>query len=69
MDKVDVGPAEITQKNTRRSPNVGTMSGQRRRQWANIVPTLGERPVFSGKLLSFLKERRPLESLTSFLLF
>ena len=28
--------------NTRRSPNVGTMLGQRRRRWTNIVPTLGE---------------------------
>ena len=28
--------------NTRRSPTVGTMSGQRRRRWANIVPTFGE---------------------------
>ena len=48
MDKMDVGPAEITQKNTRRSPNVGTMLGQRRRRLANIVPTLSERLVFAG---------------------
>ena len=25
------------------------MLGQRRRRWANIVPALGERPVFAGK--------------------
>ena len=34
--------------NTRRSPNAGTMLAHRLRRWANIVPTLGERPVFAG---------------------
>ena len=33
--------------NTRRSPNVGSIMGQRRRRWANIEPTLGERLVFA----------------------
>ena len=33
--------------NTSRSPNVGTMLGQRRRRWLNIVPTLGGRLVFA----------------------
>ena len=28
--------------NARQSTNVGTMLGQRRRRWANIVPALGE---------------------------
>ena len=37
--------------NTRRSPNVGTMLVQRRRRWANIVPTLAERLVFAGNPL------------------
>ena len=36
--------------NTRRSPNLGTMLGQSRRQRASIVPTLGERLVFAGIL-------------------
>ena len=40
--------------NTRRSANVGTMLGQRRRRWSNIVPTLAERLVFAGLLLRFL---------------
>ena len=31
-----------------RSANVGTVLSQRRRQWANIVPTLAERLVFAG---------------------
>ena len=34
--------------NTRRSANVGTMLAQRRRRWANIVPTSAERLVFVG---------------------
>ena len=34
------------QQTPRRSPIVGTMSGQRRRRWPNIVPALGERLVF-----------------------
>ena len=34
--------------NTRRSPNVVLMSGQRRRWWPNIKTTLGERLVFAG---------------------
>ena len=34
--------------NTRRSLNVGTMLGQRRRRWPSIVPTLSERLVFTG---------------------
>ena len=35
--------AALYPANTRRSPNVVTMLGQRRRRWPNIVPTLGER--------------------------
>ena len=34
--------------NTRHPPNVGTMLGQSRRRWANIVPTLGGCLVFAG---------------------
>ena len=34
---------------TRRSPNAGTMLGQRRRRWTSIVPALGERLVFAGE--------------------
>ena len=34
--------------NTRRWPNGGLMLGQRRRRWANISPTLGQRFVFAG---------------------
>ena len=33
----------------RRSTDVGSMLGQRRRRWANIEPTLVEYPVFAGK--------------------
>ena len=36
---------------TKRSAYVGTMLDQRRRRWANIVPTLGERFVFAGILI------------------
>ena len=32
--------------NTKRSPNIDTVLGQRRRRWANIVPTLAERLGF-----------------------
>ena len=35
--------------NTRRSSKVCTMLDQRRRRWANIVQTLGNRIVFAGK--------------------
>ena len=34
--------------NTRRWPNVGLMLGQRRRRWASISPTVGQRIVFAG---------------------
>ena len=34
--------------NTRRSANVGTMLGQRRRRWPNIVPILAERLMLDG---------------------
>ena len=34
--------------NTRRSPDVWTMLGQRRQQWANFVPTLGRCLVLAG---------------------
>ena len=34
--------------NTRRWPNDGLMLDQRRRRWANIHPTLGQRLVFAG---------------------
>ena len=40
--------------NTRRSPDAGTMLGQRRRRWPNIVPILGERFVFAGQSLAFI---------------
>ena len=33
-------------KNTGTFTHAGTMLGQRRRQWASIVPALDERPVF-----------------------
>ena len=35
-----------------RSPNVGSMLGQRRRRWANIEPTLSEHLVFAGRTRS-----------------
>ena len=35
-------------ENTMRWPNVGLILDQRRRRWANISPTLGQRPVFAG---------------------
>ena len=35
--------------NTRRWPSVGLMLGQRRRQWANISPTLDQRLLFAGQ--------------------
>ena len=34
--------------NTKRSSNVVSMLGQRRKQWRNIETTLGERLVFCG---------------------
>ena len=37
--------------NTKRSANVGTMLGQRRRRWGNFVPALAERFVFAGSCL------------------
>ena len=39
----DAAPA-----NTIRWPNVGSKLGRRRRRWANIEPTLGQRIVFAG---------------------
>ena len=38
---------------TIRLPNVGLMLGQRRRRWANIIPTLRERIVFAGLVQEF----------------
>ena len=35
------GPSMYDPASTRRSQNVGSMLGQRRRRWANIEPTLG----------------------------
>ena len=32
----------------RRWPNVVLLLDQRRRQWANSKPTLGQRPMFAG---------------------
>ena len=40
-----------TPANTRRSPDVGTTLGQRRRRWPNVVPTLGKCFVFAGTVL------------------
>ena len=37
--------------NERRLANVGAMLGQRRRRWANIVPTLAKRLVLAGVYL------------------
>ena len=37
-------------ENTRRWPNAGLMLAQRRRRWANISPTLGQRLVFAGRV-------------------
>ena len=36
------------------APNVGTMLGQRLRRWSNIVPTLGERLVFAGRIQTWV---------------
>ena len=33
---------------TRRSPDVGSMLAHRRRRWASIEPTSGERLVYAG---------------------
>ena len=38
-----------TQKNTRRSPNVALMLGQRRRRWASIETTSGYCILFAGE--------------------
>ena len=38
----------LSPANARRLPNVGSVLVQRRRRWANIEPTLGERLVFAG---------------------
>ena len=35
---------------TRRAPTVGLILGQRRRPWANIMPTVGECLMFAGVL-------------------
>ena len=37
-----------TPAKTRRSSNAGTKLAHRLRRWPNIVPALGERPVFAG---------------------
>ena len=39
----DRDSALYSQANTTRWPNVGLMLGQRRRRWANISPTVGQR--------------------------
>ena len=41
--------------NTRRSSNVGSMLADRRRRWANIIPTLFRWPVFVGLLVYLCK--------------
>ena len=43
---------------TRRSPNVCSMLGQRRRRWANTEPTLAERLVFAGTLIFILPSQQ-----------
>ena len=53
-------------ENTRRSASVGTMLGQRRRRWANIVPTLSERLVFSGWLFSVQTDQHVANNSMSF---
>ena len=49
-------PAPQFTANTGLSPNVGTMLAHFLRRWPNIVPTLGERPVFVGKSLFSLAD-------------
>ena len=44
--------------NTRRSPNASTMMDQRRKRWANVVPTLGECFLFAGKPVQLLLVRQ-----------
>ena len=39
--------------NMRRGANVGLLLGQRRRRWAGSKPTLAQRLMFAGLLLSF----------------
>ena len=43
----------ITTNQDIRPPNTGTTPIQRRRLWANTVPTLGERFVSAGKIISY----------------
>ena len=38
---------------TSRSPNVGLMLGLRRRRWANIEPTFGQRLVYTGYISEY----------------
>ena len=38
----------------RRWPNVGIVLGQRRRRWANSIPTLGQRLMFAGMAASHI---------------
>ena len=40
-----------SRRNSRRSPNAGSMLARRLRRRANIEPTLGERLVFAGALM------------------
>ena len=43
----------LSPTNTRRWPKVGLLLGQRRRRWANIPPTLGQRLMFAGSYIYF----------------
>ena len=52
MERTSLGWSHPT--NTRRSADVGTMLAHRLRRWANIVPTLAERLVFTGWCLQLL---------------
>ena len=44
-------------ENTRRSPNAGSMLGQRRRRWPSIEPAFRERLVFAGHSLAISLQR------------
>ena len=50
-----IAPIFITTKQDIRPPNVGTTPIKRRRLWTNTVPTLGERFMPAGAILSHIQ--------------
>ena len=62
-----------TPVNTLGLPNAGSMLARRRRRWANIEPTLGQRNVFAGtfprRWQLFSEETRPLFNVQTTILY